>query len=77
MSKSKEAWAYADIEILDLEEVVAMVKLTAEDILKRQREGSFPQPFTAEGLWDANDIYGWLIDHLPVCPVVGTITSAF
>ena len=77
MSKSKEAWAYADIEILDLEEVVAMVKLTAEDIIKRQKEGSFPHPFTDEGDWNASDIYGWLFDQLPVCPVVGTKPAAF
>ena len=77
MSKSKEAWAYADVEILDLQEVVSFVNLTAEDIIKRQKEGSFPQPFTDEGHWDANDIYGWLFDQLPVCPVVSTKPPAF
>lgn len=77
MSKSKEAWAYADVEILNLQEVISLVKLTPEDIMKRQEEGSFPQPFTDEGHWDANDIYNWLFDKLPVCPVVGRITSAF
>ena len=62
MSKSKQAWAYADVEIFDLQEVVSMVKLTAEEIMKRQKDGGFPQLFTDEGHWDANDIYGWLLD---------------